>query len=221
MTIAVANDVEKLYENGLISHSDGTFECPVCHKVYKRKSNAIAHLNKQDCYSLLDIFKNTANETRGLSLYKTLVSAVNPQARTSLNVFRKSRYYNPVMRYISFSAIHELGKLSEDYLDWLIQYKNFSNVNALLSNATKESFLREFRLFLQSHGDIMIDSKTFIERYKQDLIDDQNFFIRSLEKGHLWIGYLTPDIFPIDDVYESLDLDYKFRFEKILEEIEK
>jgi hypothetical protein len=125
------------------------------------------------------------------------------------------------MRYISFASIHELKERSDDYLDWLIQYKNFSNINGLLSNAIKESFLREFRLFLQKHGDVMIDSSKFYDRYAEDLLNDADFFIRSIEKGHIWIGYFNDVDFPIEDVYNGLPIDYQIRFDKILDAIEK
>ena len=220
MNIKPTNDIDKLYDSGLIENDDGTFSCPVCNKVYKRRKSAEEHLESRDCFSLLDMFKDTANEMKGYGLYKGLILSANPKARTTINTFRKSKYYNSVMRYVSFAGIHELKERTSEYLDWLIEFKNFSNINGLLSNAIKESFLREFRLFLQKHGHIMIDSAKFYDRYNEDLSEDSHFFIRSIEKGHIWIGYFGEVDFDIDGVYDSLPADYQIRFDKILKEIE-
>lgn len=222
MNIKPTNDIDSLYDNGLIYNDDGTFSCPVCHKTYKREKSAIAHLNERECYSLLDMFKGTTNEMKGYSLYKDLVTLINPKSRLSINTFRKSNFYNGVMRLISFASVYEIGERLNEYIEWLVLYKNFSNMNGILSNAIKESFLLEFRVFLQCFGDTLINSDKFYSRYREDLLEDQNFFIRSLEKGHIWFGYFYDvDDFDIEEYYDGLDIEYKIRFDDLLSKVEK
>ncbi|MDA3806866.1 MAG: hypothetical protein PF440_03045 [Thiomicrorhabdus sp.] len=212
--IKVTNDIDKLYDSGSKSHADGTFSCPVCDKVYKTEKGITGHMTKRDCFSLLSIFKNTINETKGYAIYKQLIVAYKPTANVMINTFRKSPFYNGTLRFVAFSAIHGVDF---DMLVWLHEYKKCNQINKILSEAIKESNLKEFRMFLQLNGEILIDNGVFYGRYRDDMIEDEDYLVRSLEKAHISLAYLAnKKDFPFDDVVSKLSYGYRMRFEQIV-----
>lgn len=216
--IKTFNDVSKLYEGGLIEE-DGAYTCPVCKKVYKRLTSAQKHIEKQDCFSVKDIFANTLHESKAFALYKSIVSVKNSRAQLSLKVFRKSSLYKNTVKFTVFCNLHEV-KVPDIYYMWIRDYKGFKYDNAILTEGQKESNLRDFRVFQQKHN--YIDSDKFFETYKDELMDDTNFFIRSIEKAHLGLMWLIenhPDFF--DEIYSDLEADYVIRIEDLVHKMEK
>lgn len=216
------NDIDAIYDEGLIySESEQTYTCPVCDKVYKCQSAAETHLLKRDCYSLKDIFDGTAQELRGYDLYATLIAKTNPRARVTVNTFRKSNYYTPVMRFLLFVDENELNHLREVYIDWLIDYANAQHINSLLSVGIRPSVLKEFRIFAQAFSEILIDSETFFRQYREDFLEDSHFFLRSLEKAHIGLSYVAniEEGF-IESIYTDMPIVYQDRVDVLVAETE-
>lgn len=213
--VRLVNDVSHLYEQGLIVNEDATFTCPVCKKTYKQHGSAQKHLEKQECYRLHDLFENTEYEKQGSLFFREIMSSVNPRARVTLSTFRKAKLYAPVIRFILFTSYHDVLDKGL-YYSWLDEIVNIKHTTKILSEGIKESRLREFRKWLQSNPSF-IDSETFLDRYGNDLIEDQHFFIRSIEKGHVSASYLAEsDDFPFDEVCGKLYEDY---YQRLLEMI--
>lgn len=212
------NDISKLYERGLIEQ-DGTYTCPVCGKVYKRLTSAQKHIEKQDCFSVKDIFANTVHEAKAFVLYKSIVSVRNEKAQLSLRVFRKGSLYKNCVKFTVFCNLHEV-KVPEVYYMWLRDYRGLKYDNSILTEGQKESNLRDFRVFQQKHN--YIDSEKFFETHNDSMLEDANFFIRSLEKSHLglqWLMEKHPDYF--EEVYSDLPADYQIRIEELVSKMEK
>lgn len=212
--IKTLNDLDELFQQEP-KKTDNGYECPVCGKSYKGIKGITNHMKKEDCYSFLDMCKNTITETRAYVVYKELIARVNPKAKVSIVGFRKSPAYNGCCRFIMFVSLHELTDQSGVYLTWLAEIKNFNNIHALLSSAIKESFLREFRLFAQKF-DQFIDSEKFYKTYRDEMIKDGKFFIRSLEKSKISLHWLLQQKdFPFEEVMGQLDADDQNRFETL------
>lgn len=210
------NDLDKEYDKGLIEKGD-VLVCPVCDKEYKRKSAAEKHLEARDCFSLSDLYVNTVYETRAYGIYRGLVSVISPKSTVSLGTFRKSPYYNGSIRMAIFSAVHSMNHQQQTYFDWLIEFKGCGQINSLLSLATKESTLREFRKFLIQF-DQFIESKEFYPKNRQFMISDPAYFVRSLETAQVSLRYiLERDDFPFEVVMESMTTDDQMRFDAIVQ----
>lgn len=213
--VKLSNDVSYLYESGLIENEDGTHTCPVCKKKYKNKKSAQKHLDKQDCYKIQDLFGGTEFEKQAFHLFKEILASTNPSARTTVSTFRKSKSYSQIVRFILFTSYHDVYDKGL-YYSWLNDIIGIRYMTKILSEGIKESRLREFRRWLQSHPSY-IDSETFLDRYKEDLIEDQHFFIRSIEKGHVSIEYLSKsNDFPFDEICANLYQDYYQRLMDLL-----
>lgn len=179
-------DPDSLYQGNLIDHDDGRIECPVCHAMYKRRKSAEKHFAKQDCYSVLDLFADTPYEEAALELYQSIISEKNPRARTTLQSFRKSNSYSSVVRFCAFCYANEVDDFGL-YYSYMEVIRNFTIMNAALANAINEETLREFRIFLHQNYRY-VDSKTFWDRHGEQLLEDDDFFIRSLEKAHITLN---------------------------------
>jgi hypothetical protein len=216
--IKTFNDVSGLYESGLIEE-DGAYRCPVCNKTYKRLTSAQKHIEKQDCFSVRDVFENTVHEAKAFVLYKNIVSVKNPRANLSLRVFRKSNLYKNCVKFIVFCNLHEV-KVPDIYFMWLRDYRNIRNDNTILTAGREEANLRDFRVFQQKYN--YIDSEHFFGTHKENLEEDATFFIRSIEKAHIglqWLMEKQPDYF--ESVYSELPADYMIRIEQLVTKMEK
>ena len=212
--VKTVNDVAALYQSGLIE-SDGCYQCPVCKKEYKNLKSAQKHIEKQDCFKVQDLFEGTAHEDNAYVMFKEILATTNPAARSSIHIFRKSKMYGPVVRFIVFCSYHDVDDRGL-YYTWLNEIVGIKYPNKILSEAIKESRLREFRKFLYSNPSL-VDSASYVDKYKQDLIDDQKFFIRSIEKAHVTVQYLANSDFPFDDVCAKLYPEYYSRLLEVVD----
>jgi len=216
--IKTVNDISSLYEGGLIEE-DGKYTCPVCNKTYKRKTSAEKHIEKQDCYSIEDMFANTVHETKAYSLYKSMISLKNPRAIVSMANFRKGSLYKNAVKFIVFCNLHEVKK-PDLYYVWLRDMKNLKTENQILLYGQEETNLRDYRDFLQVNP-THIDSKAFFNRHKDLMEQDYNFFIRSVEKSHIGVTYLSNDHEDwIVDMLGKVPVDYFNRFIAIYDKVE-
>lgn len=214
--LKIFNDINALYEQDLIFNGE-KYACPVCKKEYKSEKRARKHLDKQDCFSYVDLLKNTLLEIKIFQLYKDLIASVNPRARATLQSFRKGTFYRSTSKFVIFCHIHEV-KVMEDYITWLNQEKGFDMIQKILSQGIKESTLREYRSYQRKNEQIA--SEPFYEKYRDDLIEDGQFLTRSLEKSHISIRYLaTRDDFPFEEILSNLPRDYQNRVEGIASEV--
>lgn len=218
--VKTINDIEDVYNQDIIEEN-GKFVCPVCSKSYKRKSSAEKHLAKEDCLSLLDMFKNTTTEIKAYTHYKFLVGSVNPNATVSLQIFKKSPAYNGCIRLTLFLMYHEMLNLFETYVQWLVEFKRSQTIHAILSVGVKESVLADFRVFLHIYPQF-IDNDKFYRSYREDLIEDSEFLVRSLEKAKISMKYLlSQEDFPFEEVMQKMEPGYQIRVEELAEKVLK
>jgi len=217
VNIKMMNDVAEVYEQEP-KIIDGKRVCPACGKMFKTESGYKSHIAKRECFNYLTLVKDTLLEVRIYDTYKKLIAALNPKARSSLTKFRKSKYYNPIARFVLFCIVHEI-KDQDLYLEWINQKLKATTINAILSKGIKETNLRNFRLFLQVNED-NIKSKEYYERYEKDLKSDANFLTRSLEKSLISFKYLAErQDFYFEQTMESLPIDYQHRLASLMEEV--
>lgn len=211
------NDVNAVYDQGLMQLKNKLFVCPVCKKTYSNELAGIKHVNKRGCYKMEDVVAGTVHETKGYALYQTLVAELQPNAKVDLKTFRKSPLFNGIMRFTMFCSLHSVFSV-DVYLSWLNEIKKLEQINTILKEAVKEDNLREFRIFAQKHA--LIPSDLFYSRYRDDLIEDDEFFIRSIEKAQVGVTFLAtqPD-FPFEERLDRLPLDYKNRATQLFEAI--
>lgn len=209
MSLSTVNNVSDLYKNPPIRTSDG-FQCPVCRKVYKKESSVVSHMEKEDCFDAKSLFSGTLIESKAYALYKAIVAEKNEKARVSLKTFKKSPMYAPVVRFTAFASVHQV-KEYDLYFAWLGSIFKSGSPNKILSEGLKVSRLREYRLVLQKNN--WIDTDDYLEKYRDDLIADNNFFIRSIEKGLIHFNH--PFVVERLDS-DTLDEDQRIRFVELL-----
>jgi len=216
-SLNVINEIDAMYDKGVTSHQNGLHVCGVCGKVYKTLKAAQKHMERKDCYKLFDLVKDTMHETKAYTLYKTLVSALNPNARVTLNIFRKSPMYNPVVRFSMYCSLNEVFS-TDIYVSWLNEIKGIEQVNAILSEGIKDDTLREFRLFAHKHE--LMPSELYYQRYKDLLMEDDDFLVRSIEKAKIGAIFIAKEAtFPFVERMEALPMDYQLRLQQLYEAI--
>lgn len=212
------NDLNKEYDKGpqLV---DGIFVCPVCSSVHKTKAAAEKHINKRDCYSLLDMFKNTMYETAGYGIYKQMMTEFYQKTAT-IQGYRKAKVYDSIIRFVLFTNIHTVADVRELYLNWLYNQSKTKHINKIMADGCKESNLNSFRVFLQQYSETLIDSKKFYQMYRQELVDDDEFFIRSLEKAKIGIKFiLEQNDFDFEKKMKSMAVGHQIRFAEFAEKV--
>lgn len=215
--IKLLRDMDEVYNKQIKELPAGGYICPVCGKSYVRKVAAENHLSNKDCHKLQDVIKDTLTEMRSYAIYKDVVSQVNPNAKVGLSQFRKSKLYNGFGRFSLFCTLHEIFD-PLCYVDWLNQIKGYENLPLLLKKGAEEPILREFRLFSQVME--LMDSEKFYGSYKEDLLTDDGFFVRSIEKAKISLKWLArKEDFPFDERLASLPVDYQNRIESLIQEL--
>lgn len=215
----VINDIDALYDDP-ITQTESGFICNVCKKQFKGLGTVQKHVTKKDCYKPLDVFKNTQNEIGGFELYKHLILNEKPTARISLTIFRRSPYYGGCVKGFMFCNINEIqGDMIHEYASWVNVYKKTKKINSVISIMRDENSLREFRKFCRVNQHIAINSAKFFRKYKDELLNDHLFLVRSLEKAKTGILFLINEPEFSDEFFESLPYDYQERIEELLKEV--
>lgn len=209
------NDVNAVYDQGYKTLKTGQFLCPMCGKLYKHEYAIKKHMEKRSCHSMLDVIKDTVHEAKAYSMYKILIAALQPNARVTLESYRKSPMYSPVARFTMYCSLNEVFSC-DTYLAWLNEIKGFKTVNVILQQAILDENLREFRIFAHRHD--LIPSDRFYDAYKNDLIEDDDFFIRSLERAKIGVRFLVAQKdFPLDERCDKLPIDYRMRLQQLMD----
>jgi hypothetical protein len=184
------NDIEKLYERPIITDpTTSELICPVCGKKAKKKETIEKHIAQRNCADLKDVCADTVYEKRALDLYNIEGN------RLTLSMFRKSNVYNVTLRFIMFCADIET---SPDNLIAYIQATS-DKLPSFVQCMTRIDSLDKsaYRLWLQQHHTIMIDSVGFYKANKENL-QDENFLKSSIIKGKIAFDFLLnkdPKIF--------------------------
>lgn len=208
------NDIDELYDGANpIPDGDG-FKCPVCIKKLKTEKGMLKHIAERDCYDVKALFAFTHHEEKALILFQSVMADVAPQARTSPSAFRKNKAYAGFIKFVIFCALHQVQDM-ELYFGFIRDVMGFRHVNGGLSAGIKETTLSKFRQWLMTVPEF-IDSATFIDRYRDDLIEDSHFLIRSLEKAHVHIlDVVQEPNLDIDSLEDRLPVDYWNRLMEI------
>ena len=212
-------DIDAIYEDKhLIEKSDGTFACPVCHKVYKRKTIAEKHLTKQDCHSALDVFKDTAYEKMAYDFYVNLLNENGHKwSRPTMSSFRKSKMYKQVNRFVLASIVYEAD--TGTLYSFLNEIVGFKHTSAILSKGQDEKWIEEYRLFLHCHPEVG-DSSNYYGKYEDELLSDEDFLIKSIQKAHISVGYITKRP-KLSQAVEDLPVGYKMQVIDIMDKMEE
>lgn len=218
--IKTMNDIDSLYDGKAPISDGGSFICPVCNKTYKTEKGCISHIEKRDCYDIGNLFENTLREANALSLYKDIMADVSPNARTSISYFRKSKRYKPLLKYTLVCTTYEIDNCRL-YYAWIRDVKGHKHINSILSAASKESYIREYRSFLRENPDLIENSETFIERNYDSLREDEHFFTLSLEKSHFtiksFLSYMEWDMDRFIGFLSEFPLDYRNRIANVID----
>lgn len=207
------NDVDAAFDSGL-KEVNGQFVCPVCGKTYKRKTAAEKHLNERNCADLKAIFSGTSTEMYAFNMYKTLVLDINPSAKVSYVTFKKSPHYNPAVRFAAVVAYHDLQPLAEQYMAWISLTRKANHVNQIFAYGIKPEVVRTFRIDAHVHD--LMDSEKFFDRYADELVVDESFLVRSLEKAKIGIKFVLTNQ-RLDSVLEKMQPDYMNRIADLTE----
>ena len=211
------NDIDAVYDKGLKYLKNKLMICPVCEKSYSSETAAKKHLEARNCHKMQDVISGTVHETKAYAMYKVIISSMKPDAKISLTTFRKSPLYNQIARFTMFCSLHSVFD-ADVYLAWLNEVKGIENVSTVLKEGVREDNLREFRIFAQKYD--IIPSEKIYNAYRDDLLTDDDFLVRCIEKAQIGILFLAdqPD-FPFEDRLASLPLDYQNRVEAVIEAI--
>lgn len=210
------NDIDALYDAGPKIMKNGAIQCPVCEKIYQSETAAKKHVEKRNCHDLKKVIEGTIFEMKAYALYKMLLAALNDKAKVSMSTFRKSPLYKPVARFSMFCSANEVFSM-DTYVAYLNEIKGIEHVGAILSEGIKEKSLADFRLFAQRMN--LIPSEDFYAKYRDDLLTDDNFLVRSIEKARISLQFLAS--LPVEEFdfctrMENLPADYQNRLEELI-----
>ncbi|MBG24083.1 MAG: hypothetical protein CMF22_11610 [Idiomarinaceae bacterium] len=181
-------EISEIFEGKeLIHHSDTDFECPVCGKHYKTEKGAIKHLSSRSCAKKQDIFGGSMYESNAFIMYTNIVHDMKPNARVTIKTFRKSPMYGLVIDFVLSTSLFEI-KDRGLYFSYLRDIRDL-HPNSALKAGTEETNAREFRTFLQVYPKY-VDSAKFFGQYGDDLIEDDEFLVRSIEKSDITLRWL-------------------------------
>lgn len=211
-------DIDAIYEDKhIIETEQGAFVCPVCEKEYKRRPAAVKHLDKQECHSALDVFEGTPYEERAFLFYKNIMASSNSRARPTMKSFRKSRLYKQVNTYILSCIINEVDAgLFYSFLEEII---GFRYTNAILSNGKDDKWVHEFRVFLHANPSVS-GSKEFYKGYKEELLEDEDYLMRSIAKAHISIGFIQQRK-SLEEAVSNFPVGYRMRILDIMNEVDQ
>ena len=181
------NDISYLFEQQPeCDWNKMEFTCPVCNKKYRTRAGLEKHMKQQDCAPATKIFADTLTEDLSLAFFKETVGEYNPKQRTSLKALRASKSYKPLMRYI----LHCMANKQDPYMFfyWITKQKKPKYYNQALSMGLKDSTLIEYRNFL-IYNQHLIESEDFFEHNEQEVLNDDWFLVRSLERGDVGLDY--------------------------------
>lgn len=212
--IKTFNDVPSLYEEPLIYRDDGTIECPVCHKEYKREKSAIKHYEKQDCYNAVDVFKDTPYESYAFDLYEQIVYLKNSRAYVSKKTFRKSPSYRLAIQFILTCFSYEIPDIGEYYI-YLKEVEGMNKINLCLSKGTHEDKIHAYRFYRHKNG--LIESRSFYDKYKEELTNDEEFLLESIIKSNISVTFVSNSS-TLMNVVENMPIGYRIRLQDYLEQ---
>lgn len=216
LSIDIINDVDTLYEKDIIV--DGVnFVCPVCRKSYKRKASLLKHMEKKDCYSVLEVFMDTDIEKEAYQLFKELQGIFPTNGFISYNNFRKGKFYKNTVLTVASAyryRIYDIGNL----ITWAISVKKASTLHRLIWVTSEDSMISEYRIWRHTTPQDSADQE-FIEKNIDQLSTDTNFLISSLEAGNMSFSSFD-QFFPVKDIVESLTLGQEMRLNEIINQME-
>lgn len=207
--LQIIKEIAPLYKQPMIETKDG-FQCPVCKKVLKTENGMAKHMAKQDCYSFSAIFGGTRIEDDAWELMRA--AGVRFMSRKA---FRASKVYSSAVRFVIYCNKNKVDQIGAFY-SWIETTLKTDKVNFVLSRIKNDDALLKFRVFLLKNPSLI--DETFAKKHHSDLIEDPNFFIRSLEKAQ--ISFET--IFKSDELSEfasNLQGDYAIRMEALYEKV--
>lgn len=218
--IRIINDADELFDDGPSrDFASGQFYCPVCKKYYKSEAGVKKHMKKRDCINYHSLFENTTTEMRAYKLFVALINEVNPNARVSIQVFRKSTSYNSVMRFLSFLLYHNGLHLCDMYIAWIIEMKNATYINKILKLANDLKRFEEFKVDVHAF-DLMSPEavKKNVDQSIEQIREDNGYLLRLIENCKIPISavFIIPEL---EEIADNLPAEYKIRLQELMDKV--
>lgn len=207
------NDLDKLFSQPITTDGD-RFKCPVCGKKYKTLKGAEKHYAQKDCADIKVLLKGTVLEEGARELYSSIC-----ESNIAMYFFRRTRNYTSMLKFMAKCNLFEIKQQGLYFTFVAKKYAKCSitDVARVVSFAVNKDNIENFRAFLQGSGYRHVDSASFIDKYKKDLLNDPTFLIRSIEKSHIALEYIMNNDNELSEAILNLPIDYASRVEYLYE----
>lgn len=189
-TMRLFNDVEQIYQKGIVSpaySSSGKYQCSVCEKFFSTETGAARHFAKQACYTIRNVFEGTITENQLYEIYKNLAKVAGDYCLSRVR-FRSSRFYSITGKFFLYCYNNKVGDIG-GYLEYLIMKEGGDNYFHILSLGQRDSVLRRYRLRRVKNPDLEA-VQAFLRENEERVYSDPSFTLRSLERGDLTLSEL-------------------------------
>lgn len=186
------NEIDDIFSREIICHSN-SFECPVCGKFYKKESSIKSHFEKKDCFSYRNLFDGTIIEQELFSIFKSLKS--NSYGIYNLTKFKKSKEFVFLSKLYMFTLSNKIPSIV-DYINFGLNTMRASSPFIIINMLCKESSVKKYFKWRQNNTP-KDESIKFILSHRDNLTEDNDFLLRSLERGDILV----------DDVIELLGIE--------------
>jgi len=191
------NSLEDIYSGGIIRWYSEEAQrelhtCSVCNKEYKTSTAALKHIEKQDCHTYKEIFKDTPTENVIREIANVLMTITGSRFYSSNKKVRQSRIYNQIAKFVIYCNTSSINDYKR-YLKYCVEELRYKNLNGLMAEAVKEITTKEYYEWRRSHPDYEAMDK-FFDMHRIDICLNANFTIRNIEKGNLNATFLVKKI---------------------------
>lgn len=183
------NELSQIYSKSIQNHADGTFECPVCHKIYKSSKRAQTHYSKQSCHSVRDIVTDETYISEFYKIYSQVLCIANPNVRMSKSQFKNNnRAFGAVAKYFLYAYTNKINNYY-DYLEYVLLHGKMSTPVIAFSLAQDDEWLRLYRCY-KVRTISKEESDEFYNKNQAAIPDNIPFTLRSIERGEIGLEYL-------------------------------
>lgn len=209
----IFNDIDTMYSKTF--YYDGkTYKCTVCNKKFKSESGVLRHLDKRNCHSERNIFKDTLSEKWIFEIYQMLLKINAPNAHVTLSQFRKKKEFTAIARFFFFCHSRGLHH-PMDYMQFVLETYKWKFPVQAVYKAVDENVFIEYRKYRMKNGTCDEINEQFI-LINENRLYDHDFMLLSLERGEVSYNTLSRYI-DMDEFIDTMSDGAMFRFEQFLE----
>ena len=185
------NNFDSIYGGGIDNHND-VFVCTVCGKEYKREKAATTHIEKQNCHTYKNIFKDTPTEDIIREITNVLMTITGSRFYSSNKKVRNSKIYNQIAKFLIYCNTSSISDYKR-YFKYCVEELHYTNLNMLMAESIKEITTKVYYEWRRANPDIEAMEK-FFDMNMVDIESNSNFTIRNIEKGNLSGEFLAKKI---------------------------